>query len=327
MVRSACWRRLALGLNGLLNLLEGAHLDLAHALAADANSPESSSSVIGSSARRRASKMRRSRSLSTSSASRMARRCRALLLDQHVSWLALSSTSQSCHSPDRPRRADRRVERGVARQAAVHVDHVLLGDAEAGGDLLDLLGLEIAFVQRLDLALGLAQVEEQLLLVGGGAHLHEAPRAQDVFLDRGLDPPHGIGGEAEAALGLELLHGLHQADIAFGDDLADRQAVAAIAHGDLGHEPQMAGDELVRRVGIAMLAPALGEHVLFLRLQHGKAPDFFQIAGQPAFAGNKCSVQFSRDFIPNGAAPARVPRNRPAAGPVSKRMSAARWPG
>jgi hypothetical protein len=43
-------------------------------------------------------------------------------------------------------------------------------------------------------------------------------------------------------------------------DLGDRQAVAAIAHGDLGDEPQMAGDEPVRGVAVAVLAPALGQH-------------------------------------------------------------------
>jgi hypothetical protein len=35
-----------------------------------------------------------------------------------------------------------------------------------------------------------------------------------------------------------------------------------------------------------MLLVALGEHVLFLRLQHGKAADFFQVAGEAAFSGN-----------------------------------------
>ena len=44
----------------------------------------------------------------------------------------------------------------------------------------------------------------------------------------------------------------------------------------------MRGDELVRRVAVAMLAPALGEHVLLLRLQHRKLPDFFEVARQSA---------------------------------------------
>src|SRR6195256_5302807 len=77
-------------------------------------------------------------------------------------------------------------------------------------------------------------------------------------LDRRLDPPHGVGGEPEALLRLEALDRLHQADIALGDRFGDRQAVIAVSPGDLGHEPQMAGDELVRRVAIAVLAPALG---------------------------------------------------------------------
>ena len=124
--------------------------------------------------------------------------------------------------------------------------------------IFDLVGPHVALVEHRDLALGLAQVEEQLLLVGRGAHLHQRPRAQDVFLDRRLDPPHGVGGEPEALLGLEALDRLHQADIALRDHLGDRQAVAAIAPGDLGNEAQMAGDELVRRVAIAVLAPALG---------------------------------------------------------------------
>ena len=237
--------------------------------------------MIGSSARRRASKMRRSRSFSTESASPSAlRRLSACSsATRRVSWLA-----DVVHQPVLPLArvaflADRRVERGVAAEAAVHVDHVLLGHAEALRDQLDLIGAHVAFLQRVDLALRLAQVEEQLLLVRGRAHFHERPRAQDVFLDRRLDPPHRVGGQTEALLGLETLHRLHQAHIAFRDDLGDRQAVAAIAHRDLGDEAEMAGDEPVRRIAVAMLTPALGEHVLLLRLQHREPPDFFQVPG------------------------------------------------
>src|ERR1700748_2008184 len=114
------------------------------------NSSASSSSVTGSSARRRASKMRRSRSLSTSSADDSALR---------------RLSSSSCAAL-----ADRRVERRVAAKPAVHVDDILLGDAETLGDDLHLIGAKIALLQRGDLALRLAQVEEQLLLVRGGAH-------------------------------------------------------------------------------------------------------------------------------------------------------------
>ena len=204
------------------------------------NSSASSSSVIGSSARRRASKMRRSRSLSTRE--RVAERLVAVLRLLGFGEPALLADAV-VDQPIQPFAgiavlADRRVERGIAAEPAVHVDHVLLGDAEALGDQLDLIGPHIAFLERGNPALGLAQIEEQLLLVGGGAHLHQRPRAQDVFLDRGLDPPHRVGREPEALVGLEALDRLHQADIAFGDHFGDRQAVAAIAHGDLGDEPQ-----------------------------------------------------------------------------------------
>jgi hypothetical protein len=97
------------------------------------------------------------------------------------------------------------------------------------------------------------------------ADLHERPRAQDVFLDGCLDPPHRIGGEAEALVRLEALDRLHEPDIALRDHLGDRQAVAAIADGDLGNQPQMAGHEALRRIEVAVLAPAFGQHVFLVR--------------------------------------------------------------
>src|SRR6266498_3738578 len=46
---------------------------------------------------------------------------------------------------------------------------------EALRNQLELIGLHIAFFQGRDLALCFAQIEEQLLLVGGGADLHQRP--------------------------------------------------------------------------------------------------------------------------------------------------------
>ena len=70
------------------------------------------------------------------------------------------------------------------RQPPVHVDDVGLGHAELVGDLGHILGRQIAFVERLEPGLELAQVEEQLLLGRRGAHLDQRPGMQDVFLDR-----------------------------------------------------------------------------------------------------------------------------------------------
>src|SRR5262249_38432022 len=125
--------------------------------------------------------MRRSRSLSTESASPSAflRFTDSSLSASRDSWSELSSTSQSCHSLPLAGigiLAHLRVERDVAAEPAVHLDHVLLGDAEALRDQLDLIGMHVAFLQRRDAVLRLAQVEEQLLLIGSGAHLHQRPR-------------------------------------------------------------------------------------------------------------------------------------------------------
>src|SRR5262245_23284704 len=49
----------------------------------------------------------------------------------------------------------------------------------------------------------------------------------------------------------------------------------------------MAGDELVRRVAVAMLAPALGQHEFVLRFQHGEPPDLLEIAGEAGFGRQK----------------------------------------
>ncbi|MNJ49526.1 hypothetical protein D3C77_447630 [compost metagenome] len=143
--------------------------------------------------------------------------------------------------------------------------------------------MQVAFLEGRDLALGLAQVEEQLLLRRRSAHLHQGPGAQDVFLNGRADPPHGIGRQAEALVGIEFLDGLHQADVALGDHFADRQAVAAIAHGDLGHEAQVGGHETVGGLGVLVLAPALGEHELFVLGEHRKFADFREITGQSLF--------------------------------------------
>ncbi len=139
---------------------------------------------------------------------------------------------------------------------------------------LTCLGLQIAVIDRLQTPFQTAQVEEQALLVGGGAHFDQRPRAQDIFLDRRLDPPHGIGRKAEAAIGIELLHRLHQADIALGHDFADRQTVTTVTHSDLGNEAKVTCHELVGGISVAVLGIALAEHIFFLRFQHRELANF-----------------------------------------------------
>src|SRR3546814_6515466 len=53
---------------------------------------------------------------------------------------------------------------------------------------------------------------------------------------------------------------------------------------DLGHEPQVRGDELRRRLGIAMLLKAFGEHIFLFGLQDREFLDLGEIAVEARLA-------------------------------------------
>src|SRR3546814_1635802 len=63
-------------------------------------------------------------------------------------------------------------------------------------------------------------------------------RTDTLFPYTTLFRSHGIGRQSEPFFGLEALHRMHQANIAFRNDFGNRQAIAAISHGDLGYEAQ-----------------------------------------------------------------------------------------
>src|SRR4029077_13172851 len=142
----------------------------------------------------------------------------------------------------------------------------------------DLIGLQIAVFESRDLALRRAQLEEQFLLDHFGANLYKRTRVQNVILDRSPDPPDRVGGKAEASFGLKAIQCQQQADIAFGDDLRNRQTVAPVAHGDLDRETQMTADKLVRGITIAMVAPTCCKRIFLVLLQHRETPDIVEIA-------------------------------------------------
>ena len=127
---------------------------------------------------------------------------------------------------------------------------------------------QIAVVQDVHLPLEPAQIEEQLLLGSCCAHLHQRRGMQHVFLNRRADPPHRIGCQAESTIRIEPLDRLHHADIAFADQVAVRQAVAAITGGDARHQTQVRRDQFVGRGGVAFIAPQMGEAGFLLGRQH-----------------------------------------------------------
>ena len=123
----------------------------------------------------------------------------------------------------------------------------------------------------------LAQVEEQLALRLGGGDLHQPPVAQHVLVDLGADPVHGEGNQAHADVRVEALHGLHQADVAFLDQVADRQTIAAVAARDVHDEAQVRQHQLTRGIEVAARLQLARERELLLTRQHRDARHAFNI--------------------------------------------------
>src|SRR5207302_1074270 len=131
--------------------------------------------------------------------------------------------------------------------------------------------------EPLQLAAGARQAEEELSLRLRGPQLHQAPALEDVVLDEGPDPPPGVGDQSDALVGVELLHGLHQADVPLLDEVGHLDSVRAILVGDLYDEAQVAGDELVRGVEVPILRVEPGEALLLVDRQQRISVDLRQV--------------------------------------------------
>ena len=104
-------------------------------------------------------------------------------------------------------------------------------------------------------------------LVDGLDHVHRdadgARLVGDGAGDRLADPPGGVGGELVAAAVLELVHRLHQADVALLDQVEELQAAVGVLLGDGDHQAQVGDDQLLLGlVGLPLAAPDLGEQDL-----------------------------------------------------------------
>src|SRR5262249_20247226 len=96
-------------------------------------------------------------------------------------------------------------------------------------------------------------------LVDGLDHVHGDADSARLVSDRagdGLpDPPGGVGREFVAAAILELIDGLHQADIAFLDEIEELQPAVGVFLGDGNDEAEIRFHHLL--LGLAGLALAL----------------------------------------------------------------------
>ena len=89
------------------------------------------------------------------------------------------------------------------------------------------------------------------------------------------DPPCGIGRELVAALILELVHGLHQADVAFLNQVEELQAAVRVLFGDADHKAQVRADELLFGAHGGVVA-ALDAPEHFLKIAHIVAAFFLK---------------------------------------------------
>jgi len=99
-------------------------------------------------------------------------------------------------------------------------------------------------------------------------------------LDRLLDPPRGVGAELAALFGIEALDRLHQADVAFRDQVEQGQAVGGVIVRDLDDQAQVGLDHLLAGRLIASFNASGKLHLFLTRKQRG-LPDFAQVDFYP----------------------------------------------
>src|SRR5215210_660068 len=104
-------------------------------------------------------------------------------------------------------------------------------------------------------------------------------------------PPRGVGGEPEAPVGVELLDGLHQADVALLDEVFEGQPVAAVLLGHADDQPEVLLDEPLPGPPVAGLGPQAQIYLLGVREEIALA-DVREVLGEELGG-----LRFSFDFL------------------------------
>jgi hypothetical protein len=81
--------------------------------------------------------------------------------------------------------------------------------------------------------------------------------------NRLLDPEGGVGAEADPRVAVEALHGTHQAQVPFSDQVFQRQTSAEVTPRKMDHKAEVGSDQLVTGVWVASRDP-LSQFSLFL---------------------------------------------------------------
>ena len=88
--------------------------------------------------------------------------------------------------------------------------------------------------------------------------------------DRLADPPGGVGAELVAALPFELVHGLHEADVAFLDEVEELEPAVRVLLGDGHHQPEVRLHQLALGELRPLLGPFVGPERLFEVCRQGR---------------------------------------------------------
>ena len=163
----------------------------------------------------------------------------------------------------RRRAADRRTGRAQERRCSISTTSAMLTPRSRGD------GRALGRAEPAEVTLHLAQVEEELALRLGRRDLHDAPVAQDELVHLGANPVHRERHETHADLGVEALDGLHEADVAFLDQVAERQAVTDIAARNVTTKRRCDSTSWRAASRSCSLRKRTRERPLLLQRQHG----------------------------------------------------------
>src|SRR5918995_1321299 len=163
----------------------------------------------------------------------------------------------------------RRVRHGAHRKA-----HLVGVPVQSPGDLF--LG-GLAFDLQGQLAHGAADLPDLL------RHMHGDADGTALVCHRALHslpyPPRGVRREPEAPIRVELLYGLHQADVALLDQVLEWQPVAPVLFGNASPQPEVLLDEPLPAPPVAGLGPHAEIYLLPVR-QEIALPDVREILGE-----------------------------------------------
>ncbi len=178
------------------------------------------------------------------------------------------------------------------------------------GDILERDVTPIRLAMHLQVA---QRAQHHIELLHDMGRKPDGPRLiHDCALDRLADPPGGVGREAEAALGIELVERVNEPQVAFFDQVREREPSVGVVLCDADDEAQIVLDQRLPRGKIAG-DHRPGERELLLRRQQHVLPDFVEIDLRDIVDDVRAEAggwlrkrQFLRPPIPLGAGRGRL---------------------